>query len=297
MSQPSFAARRAALRQRLKARDKGLLVAPGIYDLITARIADTFGFEALYMTGYGVSASYLGVPDAGFATYTDMENRVRTISNVASTPLIADGDTGYGGALNVMHTIRGYERAGAAAIQIEDQEFPKRCGHTLGRRVLPMEDMVLKLRVAVDTREDPNFLIIARTDARTTLGLDEALRRGEAYVKAGADVLFVESPESEEEMARICRHFDVPLLANMVESGRTPVLSREKLEQLGYALAIFPTAAFLSAGAVFQQVYTTLKEQGSTAGSPIPMADFQSFSRQMGFAEVWDFDKKYGSRD
>ena len=152
------------------------------------RLADTFGFDALYMTGYGVSASYLGVPDAGFATYTDMENRVRTISGVAATPLIADADTGYGGALNVMHTIRGYERAGAAAIQIEDQEFPKRCGHTLGRRVLPMEDMVLKLRVAVDTREDPNFLIIARTDARTTLGLDEALRRGEAYVKAGADV-------------------------------------------------------------------------------------------------------------
>lgn len=288
--------RRRALKQRLLQKDKGLLVAPGVYDLISARIADSFGFEALYMTGYGVSASYLGVPDAGFATYTDMENRVRTISDVARTPLIADGDTGYGGALNVQHTIRGYERAGAAAIQIEDQEFPKRCGHTLGRRVLPMEDMVLKLRVAVDTRTDPNFLLIARTDARTTLGLDEALRRAEAYVKAGADVLFVESPESEEEMARICRQFDVPLLANMVEGGRTPVLSKARLEELGYALAIFPTSAFLSAGAMFQRVYGTLKEQGSTAGSGIPMEDFQAFSRLMGFERVWDFDKKYGEK-
>jgi len=295
-AQATIPERRRALKQRLQRKDKGLLVAPGVYDLISARIADSFGFEAIYMTGYGVSASYLGVPDAGFATYTDMENRVRTIADVAATPLIADGDTGYGGALNVQHTIRGYERAGAAAIQLEDQEFPKRCGHTLGRRVVPMEDMVLKLRVAVDTRSDPNFLIIARTDARTTLGLDEALRRAEAYVKAGADVLFVESPESEEEMARICGQFDVPLLANMVEGGRTPVLSKARLEELGYALAIFPTSAFLSAGAMFQRVYGTLKEQGSTAGSGIPMEDFQAFSRQMGFERVWDFDKKYGEK-
>ncbi|MEA3084819.1 MAG: hypothetical protein QOC89_2516, partial [Paraburkholderia sp.] len=206
-------------RQTLKARfaRREIVTAPGIFDMISAKMADSMGFECLYMTGFGTVASYLGLPDAGLATYTDMVNRVAAFCGGTNTPMICDGDTGYGGLLNVAHTVRGYEQAGAAGIQLEDQEFPKKCGHTPGRRVIPVEDMVRKIKVAVESRSDRDFQVVARTDARTSLGLDEALRRGEAYAKAGADVLFIESPESIEELETIGRTFDVPLLVNVVE--------------------------------------------------------------------------------
>ena len=187
-----------SLRQRLQ--QPGLVTAPGVHDMVSLRMADAMGFDALYMTGFGTVASHLGLPDAGLATYSDMVGRVRQMAGMARTPLIADGDTGYGGLLNVQHTVQGYEAAGAQAIQLEDQEVPKKCGHTPGRRVVPMADMVKKIQVAAASRRSKDFLIIARTDARTTLGLDEALRRAEAYARAGADILFVESPESVEEM-------------------------------------------------------------------------------------------------
>ncbi len=286
---------RAALRQRLN--QPGLLVAPGVFDMVSLRLADTFGFDALYMTGYGTVASHMGLPDAGLATYSDMVGRVTAMAGMARTPLIADADTGYGGLLNMRHTIRGYEAAGAAAIQLEDQEFPKKCGHTPGRRVIPMDDMVRKIRVAVEARTDPNFLIIARTDARTSLGLDEALRRAEAYAKAGADILFVESPESEEEMRRIGRSFDVPLLANMVERGRTPVLSRDELESIGYKLAIFPVTALLAAVQAMTQVYTEFKTKGSSAGGSTPLYDFGDLTQLMGFEDVWAFEKRHAEAD
>jgi 2,3-dimethylmalate lyase len=201
------AGREEAVRRSLagRLREKRILVAPGVFDMVSLKLADTMGFEALYVTGYGVVASHLGLPDAGIATYTEMVGRVAAMAAASATPLIADGDTGYGGLLNIRHTVRGYEAAGAAAIQLEDQEFPKKCGHTPGRRVVPLEDMCRRIEVAVEARRDREFLIIARTDARSALGLDEALRRGEAYVKAGADVLFIESPESEAELARIGR--------------------------------------------------------------------------------------------
>lgn len=281
------------LRQRLAAGE--FVTAPGVFDGISARVADRMGFPALYMTGYGTVASHLGLPDAGLASYTEMLGRVQTLASVTTTPLIADGDTGYGGLLNVQRTVRGYEQAGAAAIQLEDQEFPKKCGHTPGRRVIPMEDMVAKIRVAVESRNSSDFLIIARTDARTTLGLDEALRRGEAYAKAGADILFIESPESEEEMAKICASFDTPCLANIVEGGRTPVVSRDRLVELGYAIAIFPATGFLAMGAALASVYGTLKTEGASVGVTAPMDDFMDFSRMMGFEEVWDFDKRHAS--
>jgi 2-methylisocitrate lyase-like PEP mutase family enzyme len=286
-----------SLKERLGkdrlARD-GLVTAPGVYDMVSARLADSFGFEAIYMTGYGVAASLLGMPDAGYATYQDMVGRVRQIAERTTTPLIADADTGFGGALNVEHAVRGYERAGAAAIQIEDQEFPKRCGHTAGRRVVAIEDMALKIRVAVDARDSDEFLIFARTDARTSLGLDEALRRGEAYARAGADVLFIESPESEDEMARICRSFDTPLLANMADGGRTPVLGAERLAELGYAIAIFPGTAFLAATQAMAQVYGHLKQRGSSADIDVALYPFEAMNKLMGFEEVWAFDEKYG---
>ena len=207
------------------------------------------GFEALYMTGYGAVASHLGLPDAGIASYTDMVGRVAVIADGSrDAALIADGDTGYGGLLNVQYTVRGYEAAGAVAIQLEDQEFPKKCGHMLGRRVVPIEDMVDKIKVAVASRDSAEFLIIARTDARTTLGLDEALRRADAYAKAGADILFVESPESLEEMRTIGRSFDRPLMANMVEGGRTPLADRRHWRKSAIRSLFFPVSAFWRRG-------------------------------------------------
>ena len=282
---------RPNLRSRLASKE--LLVAPGVFDGISAKIADQMGFEALYMTGYGTVASHLGLPDAGIATFTDMVGRVGVIAQGTRTPLIADGDTGYGGPLNVQYTVRGYEAAGAVAIQLEDQEFPKKCGHMLGRRVVPVDDMVDKIKVAAASRDDNNFLIIARTDARTTLGLDEALRRAEAYARAGADILFVESPESVEEMRTIGRSFDRPLLANMVEGGRTPVADKKTLEELGYAIAIYPAFGFLAAGAALRAAYGHLKAHGSSVGANLPLYEFGAFSELMGFGAVAAFDKKY----
>jgi 2-methylisocitrate lyase-like PEP mutase family enzyme len=291
ISRVSHADRRAKLAARL--RDKRLLSAPGVFEMVSAKIADRMGFEALYMTGYGTVASYLGMPDAGLATYSDMVNRVQQFASITATPMICDGDTGYGGLLNVMHTVRGYEAAGACVIQLEDQEFPKKCGHMLGRRVVDAQAMADKIRVAVESRSDPNFLIIARTDARTTHGLDEALRRAEIYARAGADLLFVESPESIEEMERIGKAFDLPLVANMVEGGRTPVLSREDLQAIGYRLAIFPAAAFLAAGAAFESVYKGIQATGSTVGTSTPLYDFGKFSQMMGFDWVAQFDSEH----
>ena len=294
-SWPSALERRALLRSRLS---KGsLLIAPGVFEMISAKIADKLGFDALYMTGYGTVASYLGLPDAGLASYADMVSRVQQFTSGTKTPMICDADTGYGGLLNVMHAVRGYEAAGACAMQLEDQEFPKKCGHMLGRRVIPATLMADKIRVAAETRNDPNFLIIARTDARTTLGLDEALRRAEFYARAGADLLFVESPESLEEMATIGRSFDLPLVANMVEGGRTPILSCDELKALGYSLAIFPATAFLAAGAAFERVYSSLKLNGSTQGCDMPLYDFNKFSGVMGFEWVTEFDERYKQAD
>ena len=278
------------LADRLK--QPGLVSAPGVFDMVSAKIADRMGFDALYMTGYGVVASYLGLPDAGLATYTDMVGRARQIVSGTTTPLVADGDTGYGGLLNVDFTVRGYEQAGVQAIQLEDQEYPKKCGHTPGRRVIPLEDAARKIRVAVEARSSRDFLIISRTDARTTLGLDEALRRAEAFAKAGADLLFIESPESIAEMERIGRAFHLPLVANMVEGGRTPILSRAELERLGFRLAIFPTAGLLAAAAALRAVYGELHAKGSTKDWGGEFYRFDEFSRLMGFERVWEFERR-----
>ncbi len=279
------------LRQRLQ--QPGLVVAPGVFDMVSLRLADTFGFDALYMTGFGTVASSMGLPDAGLATYSDMVGRVQSMAAMARTPLIADADTGYGGLLNVQHTVRGYESAGAAALQLEDQEFPKKCGHTPGRRVVPMADMVKKIQVAVDARQSRDFLIIARTDALSSLGIDEALRRAEAYAEAGADILFIESPESEAQMRMIGERFDLPLVANMVERGRTPVLSRSELESLGYKIAIFPVTALLASVHAMSQVYGHLRQTGSSHGGQTPLTDFSDLTQLMGFDAVWDFEKRY----
>jgi 2-methylisocitrate lyase-like PEP mutase family enzyme len=282
-------------RRRFAARirQKGLVIAPGVYDLISARIADRAGFDALYMTGYGVVASHLGLPDAGLATYTEMVSRVTQMAAMTTTPLVCDGDTGYGGLLNVQHTVRGYEAAGAVAIQLEDQEFPKKCGHMLGRRVVPAEDMAAKIRVAVDSRSDRDFLIIARTDARTVHGLDDALRRAEAYLRAGADVLFIESPESVEEMERIGRSFDVPLVANMVEGGRTPIVDSRSLADLGYSIAIYPGSLVRIQTAAALECLEALKRDGSTLAVRERMLDFGQLNALLGTQALLELGKRY----
>jgi 2,3-dimethylmalate lyase len=270
------------------------IIAPGVFDMISAKIADASAAKLLYMTGYGTVASYLGLPDAGLATYTDMVSRVERIAGGLSKPVIADGDTGYGGLINVHHTVRGYEIAGAAGIQLEDQEFPKKCGHTPNRRVVSTDEMVRKIQVALDARASTEFVIVARTDARTSLGLDEALRRGEAYASAGADVLFIESPETEEELARIGRAFDVPVLANMVHGGRTPVLDAKRLEALGFRLAIYPAVGFLAMAEAIRRAFASI-----LAGAPqpdVPLYDFSAFNDLIGFPEVWALERRYAER-
>ena len=288
-----------SLMDVLNARPKDrVITAPGVYDMVSLRMASAMAFEAVYMTGYGTVASHLGLPDAGLASYADMVGRVEAMAPMAKAPLIADGDTGYGGLLNVRHAVQGYERAGAAAIQLEDQEFPKKCGHTPDRRVIASEDMVQKIAVAVEARTSSNFLIIARTDARTSLGLREAVRRARAYAEAGADMLFVELPETEDEMATIGRELgDKPLVANMVEGGRTPMLSNARLAEIGYALAIYPVAGLLSAAAALETVYRQILDTGSSLGSSAPVYSFAAMNCLMGFEEVWRFNRAHAETE
>jgi 2-methylisocitrate lyase-like PEP mutase family enzyme len=283
-----------SLRQEIE--KGGFITAPGVFELISALIADRMGFKALYVTGYGTVASALGLPDAGLASYSQMIDRIGRIAEMTRTPIIADADTGYGGLLNVRHTVRGYEEAGVTAIQIEDQEFPKKCGHTPDRRVIPIADMVRKIRVASDSRSSADFLIVARTDARTGEGLDEAIRRGVAYAEAGADIIFVESPETEAEMAEVGRGIGKPLLANMVNGGRTPMLPADKLKALGFSIAIYPAVGFLSAGEALRRAYTDLKQNGTTTDA-VPMYSFSEFNKLIGFEDVWEFERRYAESE
>jgi 2,3-dimethylmalate lyase len=269
------------------------VVAPGVFDMFSAKVADRIGFQALYMTGYGVSGSYLGVADAGIVTYRDMVERARTIAEGTTTPLIADADTGFGGLLNIRHTVRGYEAAGVQAIQIEDQETPKKCGHTPNRRVIPSIDMCRKIEVAVDARTMPDTLIIARTDSRTGLGLDEAIRRGQEYAKAGADIVFVEAPESEDEFKRVGETIDCWLLANMVPTGKSPVVAADKLKAYGFQIAIYPSAGMSVVCAALDANYRYLKGHGSTDGSPTSAYTMAQLHDLMGFPEVWAFEKRF----
>ena len=284
-------------RPRLKSLlDAGeFIVAPGVFEMFSAKIADRMGFKALYMTGYGVSASHLGQPDAGLVTYRDMVERARTIAEGTQTPLIADADTGFGGLLNVRETVRGYEAAGVQAIQIEDQETPKKCGHTPDRRVVPLADAVKRIEVAVEARRSSDFLVIARTDARTGLGLDEAIRRAKAFAKAGADILFVEAPESEDEFKRVGGELAgaARLLANMVPSGKSPDVGARKLEAFGFSIAIYPSAGMAPVCHALEASFSYLKEKGTLQGSPVPGYEMKRLHELVDFQDVWDFEKRH----
>jgi 2-methylisocitrate lyase-like PEP mutase family enzyme len=271
------------------------ILAPGVFEMFSARIADRMDFKALYMTGYGISASHLGVADAGLVTYRDMVERARTIAGGISKPLIADADTGFGGLINVRETVRGYEAAGVQAIQIEDQEMPKKCGHTPGRRVVPLKDALQRIDVALAARRSADFLVVARTDARTSEGLEKAIERGRAFADAGADIVFVESPESEEEFERVGNALSgrVKLLANMVPTGKSPVVSSEKLRKWGFSIAIYPSAGMAPACAAIEASYAHLARAGTWEGLPVPAYDMNQLHTLVGFQDVWAFEKRY----
>ncbi len=275
------------VRQKLAAKE--FFVAPGMQDMISAAVANQVGFDVVYGSGYWLTASSLGLPDAGIATYTQMIDRMATLVRTSNAAVIADADTGYGGLLNVHHTVKGYEAAGVSVIQLEDQEFPKKCGHTPFKRLIPIEDMVEKIKVAVEARDE--MLIIARTDARQSEGLDGSLRRLEAYAEAGADILFPEALTSEEEMRTACAAFNKPVMANMADGGLTPILPAKVLEDIGYAFAIYPAMTSLVAAAAMRRGLTALKETG--AYDLDSLFDFKEFCGLIGFEEVWAFEKRW----
>lgn len=284
-----------SLRAALEAGE--FVVAPGIHDMITAVVSNKVGFDFVYASGYWMTASAYGLPDAGIASYTQMLDRVATLCRTVNAAVIADADTGYGGLLNVHHTVRGYEEAGVAAIQIEDQEFPKKCGHTPFKRVVPPIDMVEKVKVAVEARRNPETLIIARTDARQTDGFEGALQRGIAYGEAGADIVFLEALESEAEMREACRRINKPLMANMADGGKTPIRSKAELAEIGYKLAIFPSATGLAAAAAAENALQVLKTEGTSNSPNLPLFSFAEFNHLIGFDEVWDFERRWARPD
>jgi len=269
------------------------IVAPGVYDLVSAHLANEVGFDAVYASGYWMTASALGLPDLGLATYTEMIDRVARIAEFSKAPVIADADTGYGGLVNLHRTVRGYENAGVSAFQLEDQVFPKKCGHTPDRPVIPIEEMVQKIRVVLDTRIDGGFLVIARTDARTDLGLDDAIARANAYSEAGADLIFVEALTSEAEMERVCREVPGRLIANMAPTGMTPVLTVARLEELGFSAAIFPALTAMTAMTTMEKVLRHLKEHGDSVHPGLESFDFKRACRLLGFDDYRELQARW----
>jgi 2-methylisocitrate lyase-like PEP mutase family enzyme len=279
------------LRDRLS-RDP-LLVAPGVYDALTALLAEQAGFEALYLSGAAIAYTRLGRPDIGLVTASEVADTLQNICERVSRPVIVDADTGFGNALNVARTVRDFERAGAAVIQLEDQVTPKRCGHLDGKALIGAAEMVGKLKAALDTRRET--LIMARTDAIAVEGLDAAIERAERYVEAGADVLFIEAPRSEDEMKAITQRFAkrVPLLANMVEGGKTPLLDAQRLEALGYRIAIFPGGIARCLAYAAQEYFAALKRDGTTAAVRGRMLDFQGLNRVVGTPQMLELGRRY----
>jgi len=280
------------LRNLLK--QPGVIVAPGAENALTAKIIEQAGFQVVYMTGSGAAASLIGTPDVGLLTMTEMVTQARNLAMATSLPVIADADTGYGNALNVIRTVREYETAGVAAIQIEDQVAPKRCGHFEGKQVVSQDEMVGKIRAAVDAREDTDFVLIARTDARAPLGLDEALKRAQAYAEAGADVIFIESPQSMEELRIIPQSINAPLLVNVVEGGKTPILTVKELEEMGYKIVIFPVDAQCVAAKVIQELMQELKLAGSVKSFTHRRVAFEEYQSIVGLTAYTRAEEKYG---
>lgn len=279
--------------REILSRNRTILV-PGAYDAFSAKILKQAGFEVIYMTGSGVTASVIGMPDVGLLTMSEMVHQARNIVNATNLPVICDADTGYGNALNVIRTVREYERAGAAGIHIEDQVTPKKCGHFEGKQVIAAEEMVKKIEAALYAREDDNFLLIARTDARSVIGLDEALRRAHRYAAAGADMIFLESPQTVAELEIIAKELrEVPLLVNMVEGGKTPVLPFEELEQMGYKIVLYPTSGIRAVAKTLQDVATHLFENRNAKGIEERLISFEGKNQITGLAATVALEKKF----
>jgi len=280
------------LRKTLS-REKTILV-PGAYDAFSAKILKQAGFSIIYMTGSGVTASLTGMPDVGLLTMTEMVNQARNIVNATDLPLICDADTGYGNPINVIRTVKEYERAGVAGIHIEDQVAPKKCGHFEGKQLIPAEEMVKKIEAALYAREDDDFLLIARTDARSVEGLDEAFRRARLYVEAGAEMLFVESPQSVDELRRIADELsDVPLLVNMVEGGKTPVLPFEDFEAMGFKIVLYPTCGIRAVAKTLQELAEHLYQHKNTKDFESRLVSFEGRNQITGLAEIKELEKKF----
>jgi len=274
---------------------KEILVMPGIYDGLSAVIAEKLGFKALCLGGYAASASLLGKPDISLLTLTEMTNHLRNITEVTDIPVLADGDTGYGSILNVIRTVREFEKAGAGGLFIEDQVFPKRCGHMEGKQVIPAEDMVSKLKAALDTRIDEDMIIMARTDAYAVYGLDEAIRRANLYHEAGADMIFIEAPTTSDEMKRLNQAVSAPSLANMVEGGKTPLRTAKELEEMGYSVAVFPVSAIYAAAKSVWNLLKLLSETGTTQGYEESMFCFDEFNELVNLRQYRKIESGYAA--
>ncbi len=274
-------------------KEHGVLLFPGIYDALGARIATQVGFELLFISGYSVSASQLGLPDFGYLTQTEMIETVRRIVRSVDRPIIVDADTGYGNALNVIRTVNGLIEAGAAGMFLEDQQWPKRCGHMRGKRLIPMEEHAQKLKAAADARGDRDFFIVARTDARQVSGLKEAIRRCQAYKKAGADALFIEAPHSLDELKTMAQELEPPLVANMLEGGVTPLLTREELGELGIQLIVCPLTALYSASRAIREILTHLRKSGTTRDQLEQLLSFEQFHKIIDLDSHYRLDDEY----
>ena len=284
------------LRKLLK--QPGIIVAPGAHNAFTAKIIEqTGGFHAVYMTGSGTTMSLIGEPDIGLLTMTEMVTQARNLANAVKLPVIADADTGYGNAINVARTVREFERAGVAAIHLEDQITPKKCGHFEGKQVVSLDEMIGKIQAAVDAREDPDFILIARTDARAVLGFEQAVERAHAYVEAGADVIFFEAPQSLEELQTIVQSISAPIMVNMDEGTKTPLLTVSELNGMGFKIVIYPRSAPCAAAKTIQELMELLKETGTTKGFLDRIVTFEGRNRITGLARYKEMEKKYLSRE
>ena len=272
---------------------QGQLIMPGVYDALSAKIAARAGFEVIFITGYSLSATLLGEPDFGLLTQSEVVSAAQRVCSVVDTPVIVDADTGYGNAINVIRTVQDLIRAGAGGMFLEDQVWPKRCGHMKGKQVIPLNEQIMKLKAAMEARGEHDFFIVARTDSRQALGLKEAINRGVAFKQAGADAVFIEAPESKNEMKEISRQVPGPLVANMLERGVTPLMGPKELLELGFDLVVWPLAPLYSVAQSLTDVYSTLRRDGSTAAILDRLMPFDDFNGIVGLNDKYALDAKY----
>ena len=277
--------------------DEKVVVLPGIYDAIGARLAEKAGFEAVFQTGYGTSATVLGMPDYGFIGATETVDHARRMCAAVSISIIVDSDTGYGNALSVWKLVKELEAAGAAGIFLEDQKWPKRCGHMKGKEVISQEEYTEKLGAALDARSSKDFFVVARTDARATDGIDEAIERGKQNAKTGASAVFVEALKSVPEMEKVGSQINAPLVANMIEGGTTPICTVSQFQKMGFNIVLYPLSVLFATTAAASGILRELREKGTTTGYQAEMSNFDQFNELMNLAKFADMEKKYTNKD